>query len=773
MARVLPGFLRYRVYRRLMASYLILAIATIAALSVTLYSLFSASALGEISQNSQVLLERTAVAADILNDEVATIGGHLVNEIDVISYLFSKRDDKMLDFRAMRVLDKITSVYTFIRSIGLYNGATGGYYNNVGMVSRIPPGDFTRSPAGFIPRIIPAEASPDQKPHAVLTRMIFPYAAAAGPSSSAIELNIDERYLQSVIRSLSGHAEGAVTMVLDPRGMVLSHADAGLFMADISARPFVRRIIASPRTGGSFMDTLDGEKRLVTFVKSERSGWAFVLTQRYSTLIGNIDRLKIITLLVALGLAILGTVLSMLMTLMLHNPLRHIVEGVATRERQGLAPVGAHEPPDGALDEYALIADTLTRYDHDADELRRSLRASLPLMREAWVQGLLAGESREGLIPDRTLAELDTGMAGPPYAVAVLRIDSFEEFCGAGNPGSQEAARRGAARAAQEILNRFHPSDAVVMAEDEIALLACVAADPSMDSLVLAFTELHRDLQARSGLSFTVGIGDLAYAAKEIHRSYASAAERCRYRLFLGPGSIIDERAIHARRTALSRYPKDVEERVLETLRHGNAESIRAGVEDFVGELSGLSFYQFITFIDRLVLAVFWHFGESTELLDVNYRDHDRLLRDIESAETCAGLARKITDFCCTVSALIGGQSNRAHVKRNERIAEDVKKAVAERYAEPGLSLDIMADIVGLSPGYLARLFKLVVGQSFGDYLNGVRLTKARELLTATRMSAQAIGESVGIYSAPYFSTLFKKSYGLSPSRYRERTKAL
>jgi two-component system response regulator YesN len=354
----------------------------------------------------------------------------------------------------------------------------------------------------------------------------------------------------------------------------------------------------------------------------------------------------------------------------------------------------------------------------------------------------------------------------------VLKIDSFDEFRGAGNPGSQETARRGAARAAQELLNRFHPSDAVVTAEDEIALLASVVADPSPDGMVLAFTELHRDLQARSGLSFTIGIGDLAYARGDIHRSYASAAERCRYRLFLGPGSIIDERAIHARRTALCHYPRDVEERILETLRHGEAESIRAGVEDFVGELSGLSFYQFITFIDRLLLAVFWQFGESTELLDVNYRDHDGLLRDIESAETCAVLARRITDFCCTVSALIGGQSSRAHVKRNERIIEGVKKAVADRYAEPGLSLDIVADIVGLSPGYLARLFKLVAGQSFGDYLNGVRLSKARELLTGTGMSAQAIGERVGIYSAPYFSTLFKKSYGLSPSRYRERARA-
>jgi two-component system, response regulator YesN len=427
MARALRGVLRYRVYRQLVGSSLFLAIATIAALSLILFSLFSGSALKEISANSLELLERTAVAADILNDEVVTIGGHLVNELDIVSYLFAKRGDKMLDFNAMRVLDRTISVSTFIRSIGLSNGRTGEYYNNAGMRSRVPPERYAAVTGRFLPRVIPAEACPDRKAHAVLTRLFFPYAAAVGERSSAIELNVDERYLQSIIASLSGHAAGAVTMVLDPAGTVLSHDDPARFLSDASGLPWVRRILAAAPARGCFVASVDGERRLVTFVKSGRSGWAFVMSRPYAACIGNIERLKLITLLVALGLAILGVGLSALMTRAVHTPLRRLVERVV---EPGVEAPGAGADGAGtagargkALDEYALIAETLARYDHTADELRGALRASLPLMRESWLQGLLTGEPREGIIPDATLAELDAGLAAPPYVVVTLRLD--------------------------------------------------------------------------------------------------------------------------------------------------------------------------------------------------------------------------------------------------------------------------------------------------------------------------------------------------------------
>jgi AraC-like DNA-binding protein len=750
-----------------MGSYLVLAVATIVALSAILFTLFSRSAADQIAASSRELLRRTAYASDVLAAQIQTIAGHLINDLDVVSYLYSEQSDKIVDYNAMRALDRIKSAYTFIRSIGLYNRSTGGYLNNVGMASRLPlPDEGTPAAAALapdlIPRVIPVAASPDRSAHSVLTRMYYPYTAAGIAGDSAIEINIDERYLQSVVAGIAGTAEGAVTMVLDRAGTVLSHKDPAWFMRSLSREGYVARILAARDRSGSFIANVDGEVRLVSFVKSDASGWAFVMTRAYASLIGNIDRLRLITLIVAAALAVFGAIVSVLLTGVVYRPLRRIVERVGPENGR----LVAH----GRVDEYTLIAETLSHYHETASELARSQSQSTALAREAFLRDLLKGESSNGIIPEAARAGIRESLVGTRFIVVVSKLDGFTAWKRALTAGEQGAARLRAARLAAEEIGRFHPCDALVMGEDEIALLVRDCED--VDRLVLALAELHRECAARMKASFTFGVGDPAYSLPEIPRSYAAAVERCRYRLFFGPGRVIDGRAVRARLAALPRYPEKIESLILESLKHGDAEVIGEHVSAFMADVEGLSYYQVMNCTGRLLLAIFWRFGESTELLDENYKDYDRLLTDIECSETMDELGARVRDFCTRTSALISEGTSRLHAKHNERIVQDVKRTVSERFAEPGLSLDVVAELVNLSPGYLAKLFKLVAGQSFGDYLNSVRLEKARLLLASTNRSAQAIGESVGIYNAPYFSTLFKKAYGLSPSRYRNRAVA-
>ncbi|HET6487732.1 MAG TPA: hypothetical protein VFH83_14995, partial [Spirochaetia bacterium] len=237
------GLLRYRVARRLMVSYFVLAVLTIVALSSILFALFARSAAAQIAAGSRELLQRTAYAADVLDSQVQVIGSYLINDLDVVLYLYSKEDDKVLAYNAMRVLDRIISEYTFIRSIGLYNRTTGGYLNNAGMASRVPFPDSISPEIRLTPRVISAADSPDRRSHPVLTGMLYPYAFSGAPETGAIELNIDEGYLQSLIAGIAGSAERSVTMVMDSSGMVLSHPDPGRFMRDLSKEGYASRIL--------------------------------------------------------------------------------------------------------------------------------------------------------------------------------------------------------------------------------------------------------------------------------------------------------------------------------------------------------------------------------------------------------------------------------------------------------------------------------------------------------------------------------------------------
>ena len=85
------------------------------------------------------------------------------------------------------------------------------------------------------------------------------------------------------------------------------------------------------------------------------------------------------------------------------------------------------------------------------------------------------------------------------------------------------------------------------------------------------------------------------------------------------------------------------------------------------------------------------------------------------------------------------------------------------------LTLSSISANVNLSSSYLCRIFKSEVGTSITNYLNNLRIRKAATLIKENTMSMKEISSMVGIDDQLYFSRLFKKCMGISPSEYGKR----
>lgn len=83
------------------------------------------------------------------------------------------------------------------------------------------------------------------------------------------------------------------------------------------------------------------------------------------------------------------------------------------------------------------------------------------------------------------------------------------------------------------------------------------------------------------------------------------------------------------------------------------------------------------------------------------------------------------------------------------------------------LSLSQLAAYVHLSPNYLSNLFKKEVGYCLSDYINALRIEKAKFLLLNSRKRSHEIATELGFSDPAYFGKVFKKSTGLSPAEYR------
>lgn len=99
---------------------------------------------------------------------------------------------------------------------------------------------------------------------------------------------------------------------------------------------------------------------------------------------------------------------------------------------------------------------------------------------------------------------------------------------------------------------------------------------------------------------------------------------------------------------------------------------------------------------------------------------------------------------------------------------EDIEEYIALHYAEE-ITLQSIAARCNMSESYFSRLFKKQVGASFVDYLTALRMRKAKELLTNPRLKIYEVSVQVGYQDSRYFSQLFRKYTGETPTEFRKR----
>lgn len=104
---------------------------------------------------------------------------------------------------------------------------------------------------------------------------------------------------------------------------------------------------------------------------------------------------------------------------------------------------------------------------------------------------------------------------------------------------------------------------------------------------------------------------------------------------------------------------------------------------------------------------------------------------------------------------------------KNWRLIRRVKKYIEENYSN-SISLDEIAQYVSMSKFYLSRTFKTVEGESMKDYLQKIRIEKAKQLLLAGD-NAASVTYKTGFSDPAYFSKCFKKVTGISPAGYQKQ----
>jgi two-component system, response regulator YesN len=212
-------------------------------------------------------------------------------------------------------------------------------------------------------------------------------------------------------------------------------------------------------------------------------------------------------------------------------------------------------------------------------------------------------------------------------------------------------------------------------------------------------------------------------------------------------------------------YPDAAELRLLERASAGDPASVRAlfgEICDWIecrhpDDLSVLrgKLFELVVLVRHRTREILPRFGGFSA-----WKDTLRTLESLGDAPSLRGFALERIEEC---TAGVGEN-------RRNRMSPTIVRACA--IIHDGLSDDIsLEDIarrVEISPFYFSKLFKEETGENFIDYVTMARIRRAKELLVDPALSVKEISGSTGYSDPNYFSKLFKRIVGLTPTEYRE-----
>ncbi len=109
---------------------------------------------------------------------------------------------------------------------------------------------------------------------------------------------------------------------------------------------------------------------------------------------------------------------------------------------------------------------------------------------------------------------------------------------------------------------------------------------------------------------------------------------------------------------------------------------------------------------------------------------------------------------------------------RNQSVIRTALQYMEENFTDDSLTLNRVAGVANVSANHFSALFSQEMGQTFIEYLTQLRMSRAKEQLRCTDMRSGEIALEVGYKDPHYFSFLFKKTQGCTPSEYRNQTRS-
>lgn len=575
--------------------------------------------------------------------------------------------------------------------------------------------------------------------------------------SAAIVISIDEEKMKSVLGDLQWLNNGLL-YIADSNGEMIISNESDIAIDDISGEWL------SNGEGYTVVNTAQGIMA-VSYISSNQHGWKYVSVMPLDVFMGKLTSTRTITLVFFLLNLAIGIAIAILFAYKNYSPVKKVMNlfsgSIDTDPIAGGAKKGTNE--------FDYIENMMTHIVEEDKRIQQLLNEQQPIIRDNVLHGLLYGRiNMPGVSGQNSYESVGIRFPYGFFTVVVLNLDKNHEDI------DDEVLRISKIKIYDHIITKFTQEEIisyVTETENEnISIIINIDAGDAEAALarVNEFSaEIIESIKNTLGLSNTIGIGSVYSSADDINKAFMEATRSLEYRILDKYGSVIQYNSV-VKSDQVYYFPIELEVRLIRYFKAGELGNVLKAFHYIYEEnvikrhlspdILRLLFSNMVGVVERVIIdelktdykSVFRdEFNPGSCLLDCNTVDE---IKD--------RLTMIFTNLCNFIN-----QNKKSH---NIGLVKNIQDFINKRYKDQNLCLQVISSEFNISVPYLSRFFKEQTGENLNNYLNNIRIEKAKELLVDTDMKISEVAKSVGFTNDSSFIRVFKKHTNTTPGSFKK-----
>lgn len=406
--------------------------------------------------------------------------------------------------------------------------------------------------------------------------------------------------------------------------------------------------------------------------------------------------------------------------------------------------------------------------DHEMNEkrdvavLKKYYEESLPAMREQFLISLIEGRiSQEQL--NTKAAQFHINLEAEGWAVALLRIDAKEKTAQV-LQGKEELAPILLKCTTEEELKEYYRFGDILFGEC-VMVIAEIHSDEGVLPFVNRLNQVCKSACRVLGTKVMAGVSTVTKNLYQLQYCYQEAQSALEYSAVMGGDKAIYIADIEPDTSVKVEFDEHDENEIINAIKLSNKQALSNKIdtvfERFRAVVLPLSQYQIflLEMVTSLLKVLHAYKIDDADIFGEKFS----FMQTISKLHSPEDMKQWCTDICMKISSNI----ERERLDSTKQLTRNAERYIHAHYSDPDISVENLCSYLHVSPAYFSTIFKRESGMNFVSYLTDVRLQKAVELLNVTEDKTYIIAQKVGYTEPNYFSYVFKKKFGVSPSKYR------